>query len=132
MAKGRKTGGRDFQKGQKGGPGRPPVPDDIKAARALNTVEFERIANQYLYLSPYEIRLKLSDPSTTAIENAVGRIILQAITKGDQTRLQFFLDRLLGKVKEKHEHSGPDGAPITFAQLLLEFEGEGGGSGTSH
>ena len=40
MAKGKKTGGRDFELGNAGGPGQPPVPSDLVEARKINKIEF--------------------------------------------------------------------------------------------
>src|SRR5687768_11480074 len=112
MAKGKKTGGRDLKKGETANPnGRPRLPEDIKEARALNKIELERILNKYLYLSRAELNAELAKPNTPAIELTVGKILSEALKRGDERRLDFILTRVVGAVKRVHEHSGPDGKP---------------------
>jgi hypothetical protein len=113
MAKGKKTGGKDFKPGETGNPnGRPPVPADLREARSLNKVELERILNKYVFLPLAEIKAELERPGTPALEVIIGKVIAEAIRHGDERRLAFLLERLVGPVKRVHEHSGPDGKPI--------------------
>lgn len=98
MAKNMKTGGRDFQPGN---PGRPPLPSDVKEIRRLNTVEFERLANKYLYMSADEAEVRMKDKSLPLVELMIASVIHQAIARGDQLRLNFVLDRLIGRVPVK-------------------------------
>ena len=98
MAKGVKTGGRDFEPGQSGNPaGRTPLPEDIKQGRKLNRIELERVLNELIYLTPKEIKARVSSPETPAIEVLAGMIIAKAIQSGDYLRFNFILDRLVGK-----------------------------------
>lgn len=103
MAKRKKTGGRDFKPGQSGNPkGAKPIPGDIKAARFLNSIELERILNELMYqIEASELDSVLHDSTRKPIEQMVARIILEAIEKGDSLRLDFLLNRLIGKVTEK-------------------------------
>lgn len=103
MARGKKTGGKDFVPGNVHGKGRPKVPDDVKEARKLNQVEFERVANKYLYLTRDELKEAAEDPDTTVIELLVSSIIVKAVEKGDQMRLEFLLNRLIGRVVDRIE-----------------------------
>ena len=101
MAKGRGKG-RPFQKGNKAGKGhgRPPLPADLKQARSLNRIEFERIANKYLYMSPTEFEAELQNPARTAIETMVMAVVSQCIKDGCVARLNAILDRVIGKPAE--------------------------------
>lgn len=111
----KKTGGRDFKPGESGNPnGRPPLPPDIKEARALNKVELDRVLNRFAYMPPDQIEEVLKHPETTSLETAVGKILLEAGKHGDDRRLDFIITRLVGNVPKVHEHSGPDGKPIEF------------------
>ena len=102
MAKGKKTGGRDFKPGQSGNPLGPPVlPPEVKEARKLTRIEFERIASQYMQMTKEEITKKLQDPKSTTLELIVMTIIHKAVKDGDQHRLDFLLNRLIGKVKDE-------------------------------
>ena len=118
MAKGRKTGGRNFKKGQSGNPRGPePLPEDIKAARKINVVEFERIVNKFLFASKGEVIKVTADPNTPVLELMVGAIVHKAVIEGDERRLDFILNRLIGKVKEQVEHSAKDGSPLVILTM---------------
>jgi hypothetical protein len=118
MAKGRKTGGRDFKKGQSGNPKGPtPVPQDIRAARKVTQIDFERIANQYLFAKKADLAKASTDPETPIIELMITSIIHKAVVEGDERRLEFLLMRLLGKVKDEVKHTGIPSAPATIVIL---------------
>lgn len=113
MAKGRKTGGRNFRKGQSGNPKGPiPLPEDIREARKVTQIDFERIANKYLFARKDEIAKASADPNTPVIELMISSIIHKAVVEGDERRLEFLLSRLIGKIVQPVAHSGPDGGPI--------------------
>lgn len=96
-----------FKPGQSGNPGgRPKLPDDIKEARKLNQIEFERVANTYLWQTPEEFHKALASKSTKMIDLMVARIIELAVEKGDHQRLEFLLARMIGKVKEQIDVTG--------------------------
>ena len=103
MARGKKTGGKDFKKGGPPGPGRPQLPEDIKKARELNTVELTRILNELVYCSKGELEAKIKNPATDMLEVIGASILLKGADFGDPMRLNFILDRLVGKVKEQVE-----------------------------
>ncbi|MDZ4660759.1 MAG: DUF5681 domain-containing protein [Pseudomonadota bacterium] len=101
MAIGKKTGGRNFIKGESGNPGgRPALPEDIREARALNRVEFTRILNTYLYLSENDLKARAAS-NISAIELIVAKVILAAIKVGDYKRLEFFLEQTLGREESR-------------------------------
>lgn len=130
MPKGLKVGGRDWKPGQSGNPKGPtPIPPEIKEARKLNRMEFERILNQYLHATVDEIKAAAADPKTTTIEQIVLRILVEGIKKGDERRLGFLLDRLLGPVKQvvNHETDGQSGFKIVIDNYIAkrkQIEGE--------
>lgn len=112
MAKGKKTGGRDFKKGQSGNPKGPkPMPLEQRMARRLSPTDFLVIANRYFNSTRDEIRAVLEDPNTLAIDLAVISAIKEMIA-GDGRMLELLLGRLIGKVSQPLEHSGPAGGPI--------------------
>lgn len=123
MAKGKKTGGRDLKPGDRLNPlGRPPEPEDVKDAKKLSKVEFIRVANKFLYMTLAEIREVEEDKKSTMLDLLLASIILKGFDHGDQGRLTFFLDRIIGPVKSKIEHSGPDDGPIHVSEHLTEEE----------
>ena len=112
MAKGNKTGGKDFEPGRSGNPnGRPRLPEDLREARALNKTEFERILNLGIHLTAEELKNRLEAKGTPTIELMVLKIIAAAVNRGDEKRLGFILDRLIGPVPKSvdlsaNENSG--------------------------
>lgn len=100
------TNGVKFKPGQSGNPGgRPKLPDDIKEARKLNQVELERIVNKYLYMDREAVKAAISSPGTPMMELMVASIVAQAAQKGDHLRLDFVLNRMIGKVKDEKDHN---------------------------
>lgn len=96
-----------FKKGKPGNPlsGRKPTSPEMKEARKINKAIFEEILNKYIHVSVYELEEFLKNKRQTSIDYLVVRILYEAIKKGDQVRLSFILDRLLGKVKDVVDHN---------------------------
>jgi hypothetical protein len=112
MAKGKKTGGRDFKPGVSGNPGGAiKLPEDIKQARKLTRVELERILNRFVYMTKQEIIDIARDPKTTGLELMIASLVSKATNEGDYKRISFILDRLGFIVAQKMEHSGDIGNP---------------------
>lgn len=100
--------GKRFQPGKSGNPGgKVKIPDDIKEARKLNQNELDRTVNRLIYLSRQELRGLIENPETPMFEIMVASIIAQGAQKGDQMRLEFILNRIIGKVQDKLEVSVP-------------------------
>lgn len=78
----------------------------------MTRLEFERIANRFLSMTREEIQTKLKDPTTTALELMIGSIIVKSVQGGDQRRLDFVLDRTIGKVLTPIGLAGHDGGPL--------------------
>lgn len=108
MAKGKKTGGKDFPKGVSGNPkGSPGLPKDLRDARRLGQLELERAINRLIYLSRAELRAVIENPDTPMFDITIASIIAQAAQKGDQQRLDFILTRVIGRVKDQIEITTP-------------------------
>jgi hypothetical protein len=91
-----------WKPGESGNPeGRVKLPEDIRTAKKLNKIELERLLNLYLTLSDDEIKARLSTSETPQLEKMIASIVTKAIDHGDQQRLTFILDRLVGKVKDE-------------------------------
>jgi len=107
-----------FQKGNTFGKnGRPPAPPDIKGAKELNKIMAERILNKFIFMPVSEIQAFLRDINNPAMEMAIARVLMEAINKGDQTRMEWLFSRLLGKMKEKVEIEGE----INFHKQIVDF-----------
>lgn len=101
MAKGKKTGGKDFQRGHH--IGRPQLPDGIKEVRKLTTATFTDISNELLYMTTEELQLRLKSTDTPVLELLVGKSIESAIATGNIQKIQIILDRLVQKQPMKTE-----------------------------
>lgn len=73
----------------------------------MTQIELERSVNKFLYMPAAEIEAALAAPETTMLDRMIANIIAQAALKGDQMRLDFVLNRLIGKVKDQIEFSLP-------------------------
>ncbi len=102
MAKGKKTGGRNFEHGHPGMGGRPRIPDDLKLARLKAKDDFERALYDQLYSSRKEITQKTKNQNDLAINGLAARYIKGALESklGDARRFEFLLEHLMGKPKE--------------------------------
>lgn len=120
MAKGKKTGGKNFQPGVVTNPnGRPPVPEDLRVARTLNKIELEKILNKYIHMSKEDINKVVSSTETSIFEAAIANVLMKAAYEGDQKRLDFILDRLGIIVKKEVEASGEG-----FRFILEDYRSE--------
>lgn len=99
MAKGKKTGGKDFKPGH--GMGRPKLPEEIKQASNLTLAESRAKLSKFLYLTMDELEAVLRDKSMPVMDMWIARIALMGLKAGDYQRLNFMFDRLIGKVKDQ-------------------------------
>lgn len=106
-----------FKKGNPGGPGRPKDPDELKLITKMTKAEFELLMNKLLNLTKDELK----QWQGTALEQAMCSIIVKAIDTGDQFRLQFFIERLFGKVTDKVEFTDKTG----IAEKIKKFKQHG-------
>ena len=103
-----------FKKGNKTGKGhgRPKIPKEIVVARQDFTADELRIKlAKYLRMDPRSIKKTMADikadkgEHVDAVDLVIMQIIWKAIAEGDPRRLDFLLDRLIGRVKEVKEVS---------------------------
>lgn len=93
------------------------VPPDLRQARKLTKVEVELILNKYLHLPVGDLLAATQDPMITTIEALVVSILISAIKRGDHDKLNFVLDRLIGKVKDDVK----DVVPLSFHEQVVDF-----------
>ena len=125
MALGIKTGGKDFQKGQPGGPGRKPLPAEVKTIRRATHAHIAEVGTMALegnVSGLEEIVRNAQSPNSpySVIQVAFATCLLKAIKKGDSFALNAILDRIVGKVKVDIEMTGAGGGPILMAHMTLD------------
>lgn len=101
MAKGKKTGGRDFKKGVVTNPnGRVKLAPEVKAMRNLNKNTLTTLLNKHINSSLQELDVIAKDKNTSALELIVISAIKFSITKGDSKSREFLIERMVGKVPQ--------------------------------
>jgi hypothetical protein len=118
-----------FKKGQVGGPGRPRSPEHLKVTRKLTKTKTEELLTRFTAMTVDELKTIVKDPGSTVLEAWVARICLTGIVGGDERKLNFMFDRLIGKVKDEVEVRLPkpmimenlEGKPLLLGSII---EGE--------
>ena len=108
MATGKKTGGKNFAKGNKIG-GRKALPADIKAARNLSYEDMCRTVIEVREMTPETVKKENMEKVPLG-----KRAIMNAYAKLDYRGIKDYEDRLWGKSKESVELSTPEDASITI------------------
>lgn len=139
MAKGKKTGGRDFKPGVVTNPkGRTPLPPEVRQARR-NLGDFIKSGmgasfQRFLSMSGEELEAWAKEQerhqTATVMELYVAQILSKAMESGDMSILDKLMDRFLGRPKQAVDLSGQinEGTQLTPAQLKAmarEFMGKG-------
>lgn len=107
-----------FEPGNKAaaGKGRPKKAEDYAHIERYTKTEVLGCLTNYLRMTAGEISEVLKNPNIPAMDKWVCMIISRGAKTGDHKRLSFVLDRLIGKVKEKIEHSADE----SLHSMLLE------------
>lgn len=102
MARGKKTGGRDWKKGipSPNPKGRPPVPPELKEAREYTRRDVELALHHEL---SRDYRRNTRKRRGTNLDRLIYEIVRKAIVHGDPYRMNFILENLFGKLPSKVE-----------------------------
>ena len=107
MSLGKKTGGRDFEKGHKSIGGRPKLTKEVKEFKELTTQKYLEILQKYLNLSLSELEdIYAKQKDLTIVENYVLSSLIKGSKKGDYDTLEKILNRVIGKPKENVKIEG--------------------------
>jgi ribosomal protein L10 len=97
-----------------------PALQDLKEARMLNANEFESSIYKYMNMDINSLKRVYEDMSVSARDKIVIKILVLALEKGDFMRLNFLLERTIGKVTDKVQFSGKI---ETYKDIRLRMEG---------
>jgi hypothetical protein len=121
MAKGRKTGGRDFKPGvvtnPRGGGAHNP---SLKAVRRLSQMQIAELGTMILEGNIDSLKAVEKDPAASVLKVMIASVSIKAINKGDHSALAAILDRIVGKPKQVVEMSGAEGGPIETVTMTSE------------
>ncbi len=93
------------------------------ATRRLTRAKLEEILHKYMHSTKDELALKLKEPGDTpAIELMVISVMAKALQNGDTYRLEFLLNRLIGKVPDKIDFTDrtADSEREALKKMLIE------------
>jgi len=105
------------------------VPEDLREARKRNATEIEAVIYKYSNMGLVGLKNAFGDPKTPAKDLVVIKILIKAIEQGDPARLEFLLNRTIGKVADKIDHTVQqrpsilirrDGTEVVFKTEELE------------
>jgi len=117
MAYGRKTGGKNFQPGEKwagNAKGRPSLAgDELREAKIAFRNRFESDVVELSNMSFEQLNAIMKDPTTPALRLMMASVILKGASLGDPGRMTFLLDRLVGAVPKAVELSSAQGQPLS-------------------
>ncbi len=98
---------KPWVKGQSGNPkGRTPMPPHLRRAKRMNKVDFQELLQKYVTYSKAQLIELAENDELPAMDLIVTRVLLEAIIHGDEKRLGFILDRLIGKLPSHIDLSG--------------------------
>lgn len=120
-----------FQKGNRHGKGRPPVGADQAEANKITKTMMLELFGRFLNMDIDRLEQMLSDRTKPVAYHIIGRVALMAIKEGDPKRLDFFMDRLYGKVSQEIKHSVveplyveyADGSGVALTAATKQIEG---------
>lgn len=117
----RKKDGR-FKKGESGNPnGRPKLPPELKQIKQLSPSYVKTVIAKLTRMSKEQItewiELPMESGGPNLLEMMVASVINQALSHGDHSKLQFLLDRSIGKVVEQHKVQVQ---PVTYKTKVRE------------
>ena len=116
-----KSFGTPIKKGQVLNPnGRPKTSEEAKMFKKLTLDSYCKLVDKFINASPAEIKKIVTDPDATVLEIYIAQIVQKGIAGGDTARLAFLLDRLIGPVKQKIEHSGTTPTTIIFKERKVD------------
>lgn len=113
MARGFKTGGRDFVAGDpRITHSKEKMVQEIKIIRQLTKNEFIGRFHKYCFMPKAKLLKMQYANQLDGMDHIFIRCILKSIAKGEYRFIQECIDQIIGKARQKVELEGPDGTPL--------------------
>jgi general stress protein YciG len=116
---------RAREAGRKGGLNNVPLTKELIDIRMFNTQLVEQTISKYLGANIETLKQAMQDPNTLAIDLVVIKILTLAIQEGDERRLNFLLERTVGRVKHEVDLNAKVGILTLHDALISKLEGSG-------
>lgn len=87
--------------------GRPKIPAALKELKRMSRLDFELKVTKYMNATMTDLKDVVLNPQTGAVDRILAQSYLDMAKHGDRARLEYDLNRILGKVKEEVEISHP-------------------------
>lgn len=121
MAKGFKTGGRNWKKGESGNiKGPAPFPIAANKVTTLAVAEYADLVSAIFYSTHQEAEDIAADPSETLLRRTAAGVMLKAFTNKCPMTLEMLLSRVLGRVRDVSPKP-PEDASRKAVAVLEEF-----------
>lgn len=122
MSKRKKTGGKDFVKGNPIRGGRPKMPPELHKMKTMTKDDLTLLLHKMFKMGKDDIINIINNPKAPSLEVFIARIIQLGVKAGDTQRLDFLLNRMIGTVKQKFDHTTDD-KPIENVHYYLPDNG---------
>jgi hypothetical protein len=110
-----------FKKGQSGNPGgKPKGREDLKKIKLMSKDDVSRLLQKIMNMPIDDIKAMVKDPKTPALELMFARLIDKALSEGDRSRLDFLMERTVGKVVEE---KNVNVRPVTYVTEVKTDDG---------
>lgn len=127
MAYGRKTGGRNFQPGNKLGKGRPKLDEEFRQIQNLDKDIFKKTISKYLSIDVEELESSLRSIKEKKLK-VFDAYIITLIAKGMQTQdvsiMEWLATRSVGKVKDEIDHSITNNVHMDIINYIKTQQGK--------
>ena len=127
MAKGKKTGGKDWETGESGNPkGRGVYPQQLRDLRAMNRTMLISVVSEMIHMTEDDLDFVIDAEDAPALHKMIAKVIKAAISRGDHYRTNFIFEQEFGKLKEVVELEGK----MNLHSAIMDFiKNKGGNDG---
>jgi len=115
-------GGKRFKKGQSGNPkGSSAKAKVLSSITRMTNEQLADIGSVLLNGTEGALEAIVTDPKASIMQKWIAKLIIHSMLEGDASVFNAVLNRIVGKVKERIEHTGADGDAISIrARMTIE------------